>query len=276
MTTEIVSYRPTEAVVADLAAKYAKVVFDVTVPSGMNAAKLAYKDINTHSITLEAARVKEKAESLAYGRKVDSEAKRIADQLDALRLPIKAQIETETKRAEREAAEKAQAEIDRIAAEQAAFKAAEEKRMAEERAAIAKAQAELVATQKAAQDKIDAEAREARRKIEEEERASRLAREEADRIARQAREAEEAKAKKARDEEDARLKVERDKLEAERRAVEEAQRKEREAEEARQREIKRKEAEQADSKAMLLLFKQRFGHLPQYAAVIEAINEVLK
>ena len=70
MTTEIVSYSATEAAIADLTARYAMVVFDVKTASGMKEAKAAYKDINTHSITLEAARVKEKAESLArFGRR---------------------------------------------------------------------------------------------------------------------------------------------------------------------------------------------------------------
>ena len=69
----------------------------------------------------------------------------------------------------------------------------------------------------------------------------------------------------------------------EQREVEAAARKEREAaeakakalrdaEEAKQREIQRKEAEKADAAAMLALFKQRYGHLPQYAGVIAAIN----
>lgn len=287
MTTEIVAYQSTEAVVADLTARYAKVVFDVAKPDGMRDAKSAYKEINTHSITLEAARVKEKADSLTYGRKVDAEAKRIADKLDALRLPIKGMIETETKREEREREEKIRVETERVAAELAAAKAAEEKRMAAERAKIAGDLLALAQAQVAANAKIEAEARASREKIEAEQRAARLEREEADRVSRQVREAEEAKAKKLRDEEDARLKSERDKLEAERRAVEEAQRKEREAaeakakaereaEEAKQREIQRLANELNDGYEMLAAFVRRFGKREEFKAVTKAIGPYLK
>jgi hypothetical protein len=76
---------------------------------------------------------------------------------------------------------------------------------------------------------------------------------------------------------------ERDKIEAERRAVEEAQRKEREAaeakaraerevEEARQREIKRQQAELMDARALLASFRERFGHLAEFAGVVAAID----
>ena len=51
MTTEIASYKSTEAVISDLTARYAKVVFDVTKHEGMTDAKKAYKEINSHSIT---------------------------------------------------------------------------------------------------------------------------------------------------------------------------------------------------------------------------------
>ncbi len=130
MTTEIVAYSETKAALATLAQKYKDVVYDTSKPDQLNLAVAAYKDINAHSIILEKARVKEKADSLAYGKRVDSEAREISDQLDALRLPIKTMIETETKRAEREKAAKEQAE--REAAELAAREAreAEERKMA--------------------------------------------------------------------------------------------------------------------------------------------------
>lgn len=268
MNTEIAAYTPTKAALANLASRYKGLVFDVTTPKGMVEAKNAYKDINQHAITLEKARVAEKAASLAYSRFVDSEAKAIADQLDALRLPIKEQIDAEAKREERERQAAIKAEQDRILAEQAAAKAAEEKRMAEERAEIARQREALAAEQRARDEearqarlKIEAEQRAAREKIEAEERAARAAREEADRQAKVLREAEEAK-----------LKAERDKIEAERRAVEDAARKEREAREAIEREAKRKADELLGAAAMLKTFRERYGHLPQYAIVIDAIN----
>jgi membrane protein involved in colicin uptake len=276
MSKEIVSYNPTKAALADLTARYQGLVFDVRTPKGMVEAKAAYKEINSHSIALENARKKEKQESLEYGRFVDSEAKRINDQIEALRLPIKEQIETETKREERELAARVEAERLRILAEQQAAKEAEEKRMAEARAEIARQQAEIAKA-----------AAESRAKIEAEERAARMAREEADRAARLAREAEEAKAKAARDAEEARLRAERDRIDAERRAVEEAKRKEqaeaeakakaiRDAEEAKQRELQRKRAESLDGRALLTDFTHRFGSLPEFAAIAKKIYEFLE
>lgn len=283
MNKEIVSYNPTKAALADLTARYKGLVFDVTTTKGMSEAKAAYREINAHSIALENARKKEKQESLEYGRFVDSEAKRIDDQLEAIRLPIKVQIETETKRAEREEAARVEAERLRILAEQQAAKDAEEKRMAEARAEIAKAQAEL-AKAAAEQARIAAESR---AKIEAEERAARMKIEEEQRQERLARQAREEVERMKRQEEEARLKAERDKLEAERRAVEEAKRKEqaeaeakakaiRDAQEAEQREVRRKEAEKEDAKGMASLFRERYKHLPECAGVIAAINEYLK
>lgn len=279
MTTEIVAYSATEAAIADLTARYKDVVFDVTAPTGMVQAKAAYKDINTHSITLEAARVKEKADSLAYGRKVDSEAKRIADQLDALRLPIKTMIETETKREERERQAAIKAAEDRILAEQAAAKAAEEKRMAEQREEIARQQQELDRQQR---ERL-AEELAAKRKIEEEQRAARAKIEAEERAARQAREAEEAKAKAIRDAEEARLKAERDRIDAEARALAEAKRKEQEAIEAKEkakrdaeyeaeRQKRIRDNEIKDGWAVLARFVQVYGQLAEFKAVAEAIR----
>lgn len=283
MNQEIVSYNPTKAALADLTARYKGLVFDVTTAKGMSEAKAAYKEINTHSITLENARKKEKAASLEYGRFVDSEAKRIDDQIEALRVPIKEQIETETKREEREQAAKVEAERLRIIAEQQAAKDAEEKKMAEQRAEIAKAQAEL-AKAAAEQARIAAESR---AKIEAEERAARMKIEESQRQERLAAQAREEVARVKREAEEARLKAERDKLYAEQRAVEEAKRNEqaeaeakakaiRDAEEAKQREIRRQEAEKADAKGMAALFRDRYRHLPECAGVVSAINEYLK
>ena len=275
MNKEIVSYKPTEAAIADLTTRYKGVVFEVTVAQGMAEAKAAYKDINTHSIILEKAREKEKSESLAYGRFVDSEAKRIAEQLDALRLPIKFQIETETKREERERVAKVQAEIERLAAEDKARKDAEEAKLAAERAQIAKDRAEL-----------DRAAAESKAKIEREELAARMIREEADRAARLKIEHEERAARRVREAEEARITAERRKAEAERAAAEEATRKlrqakedklraEREAEEAKTREVERQKNELLDARAMLETFRKRFGHRKEFAGVVKAI-EALK
>lgn len=272
----IVSYTPTEAALVDLAAKYKNVVYDVTKPEGMAEAKAAYKEINSHSITLEKAREKEKAESLAYGRHVDAEAKRIAERLDALRLPIKTMIETETKRVEREREEAVRKEAERIAAEEKARKDAEEAKLAAERAELARRQAEM--------DKAEAEAR---RKIEDEQRAARLKIEEEARQARLAQQARDEVARVKAEQEAAALKAERDRIDADRREIEERKRKERDAEEARAkaikdaeeaaaRETKRKANELLDANEMLKAFCTRFGHLKQFSTVISAIEVALE
>lgn len=263
--TEIVSYNPIKAAIAELSFAYSGLVFDVSTPKGMADAKAAYKDINQYNIKLEALRTKEKAESLTYGRLVDSEARRISDQLDAIRLPIKEQIETETKREQREKEEAMRLAAERFKAEEQAKKDAEEARMAAERAELTKQR-----------EAIEAEHRAARLKIEEAERAASLAREEADRAARQAREAEEAK-----------LKAERDRIDAEARALAEAKRKEqevaeakaraeREAEEAEKRKILRQQAELQDGMEMLQTFVARFGSREEFAYVVDAINTYLR
>jgi fused signal recognition particle receptor len=290
---EVVAYNPVKAALADLEHKYKAVVFDVSTPAGMSTAKAAYKDINAYSIMLEAARVKEKADSLTYGRFVDSEAKRIADQLDALRLPIKNQID-EVAKAEQRAREAAIKEAqDRIIAEHDAAKAAEEKRMAEQRAEIARQQAEIARAQREAEE----EARTSRAKIEQEERAARLIREEADRAARREREAAEAEAKKVRDAEEARLKAERDRIDAEARALAEAKRQEQQriddaarkvreeaeakmraeqqAEADRQFEAERKRQFAADTEDFIRQLRRRIAGSPVHAGIAAAIDEYL-
>lgn len=258
---EIASYSPTLAALATLEKDYKGVVFDVTTTDGMKDAKQSYKDINTHSITLEAARVAEKAASLAYGKFVDSEAKRIAERLDALRLPIKAQIEVETKRVEREKEESDRLAAEKFNREQAELKATEEAKLAEQRAEIARQQKEMEDAARASRLKIEEEERAHRAKIEEEQRAARLIQEEQDRIARLAREAEEAK-----------LRAERERLAEEARIIAEAKRKEQEAEEAKQREIQRQQNELLDGNAMLTLFKTRYGSRQEFAGIMAAID----
>ena len=265
MSTKITEYSATEAVLADLAGRYKGVVWDVTVPAQMTDARKARAEIKGYRVSLEKKRVEIKGPALERCRLIDAEAKRITFELSALEDPIDSQIRAEENRkeAERLAAEKAEA--DRIAAEEAALKKAEEDRMAGERAEIARRQAELDKAERESRERIETEQREARRKIEEEERAARLKQEEADRAARVAREAEEA-----------RLKQERDRLDAEARAVEAEKRKVREAEEARVREEQRKEAEVLDARALLKTFRERFGHIAEFAGVVKEIEVLLK
>lgn len=261
MTTAIQEYSKTEAALADLSARYKGVVFDVTTTAGMNDAKESRRELKTYRIDLEKTRKDIKAPALLKCQQIDTEAKRITAELEALENPIDEQIKKEENRKEEERNAAAKAEQDRVRAAEQAIKDAEERKMAEARAEIARQQAEIAGAQKALRDKIEADERAARMRIEEEERKARLMREEADRAARIARETEEAT-----------LKVERDRVDAERRAIEDRQRKEREAEEAKQREIRRQEAELSDARGMLKLFRDRFGSLPEFAGIVSEID----
>jgi hypothetical protein len=268
MTTEIVEYSKTEAALSELASKYKGVIFDCSTREGLATAVKGRAELRSLRVALEKTRKEIKEPALRRTQLIDSEARRITAALEALEVPIDEQIkkeearkEFERTRAEREAKEKAEAE-------ERAKREAEERRLAEERAEIDRQRAELARAEAARQEaerqarlKIEEEQRAARLKIEEEERAARREREEADRQARIAREAEEA-----------RLKVEREKIEADRRAVEEQKRKEREAEEAREREIRRKLAEVSDAREMLIMFKERFGHIQQFEPIVKAID----
>lgn len=254
---EITVYAPIEAALADLATRYKGIVYDVTDPDGMAQAKAGYKDINQYSIALEKARKAEKEESLNYGRRVDAEAKRIAETLDGLRLPIKDLIETETKRAEREREEKVRIEMERLAAEEAAKKAAEEAKLRAERDELERRRAELEAAER--QSRLDREEAErvSRAKIEAEERAARLVREDADRKAREAMEEIERQA--------------RAKAEAERSAAEAKARERRELEEAEERARRRRiEQEWMEDHAFVRAIVERFDKRIEFSGIVKA------
>lgn len=265
MTSEIIEYTKTEAALADLSARFKGIIFQVVTPDGMADAKKSRAELRTYRLDLEKTRKDIKAPALLRCQQIDSEAKRITAALEALENPIDEQIKKEETRKEDEKNAAARAEQARIMAEQQAIKDAEEARMAAERAEIARQQAEIISAQKKAREQIEASERDARMRIEDDERKARLAREEADRTARKEREAEEVK-----------LKLERDRIDAERRAIEDAQRKEREAEEARQRDIQRKIANLSDATEMLKMFIARFGDLPEFNDVSNAIRMYLK
>jgi hypothetical protein len=119
----IAEYRPTEAVLADLRQKYESVVYDVTDNKTMAMAKAARKELRDVRVALEAERVRIKAPSLQRSRDIDSEAKRITAELEALEEPIDAQIKAEEGRKQREKEAAEQAERDRVAAINARFDA---------------------------------------------------------------------------------------------------------------------------------------------------------
>lgn len=98
MTTAIAEYSATDSALAELRTKYATVVYDVTTSKGMEQAKKARAELRDYRVTLEKTRVEIKAPALERCRQIDSEAKRITAELEALELPIDEQIKAEEQR----------------------------------------------------------------------------------------------------------------------------------------------------------------------------------
>lgn len=112
--TQIAVYKPIEAGILEFLAKHQNVVHDVTTTKGMDAARRDRAECRQLRVKLEEARVQEKAESLAYGRKVDAEATRIRGIVEPVEDRYDAQIKGEEARKEAEKAEKARLEAERI------------------------------------------------------------------------------------------------------------------------------------------------------------------
>lgn len=107
----IVEYSKTEAALADLRAKYAGVVFDLKTTKGDKEARAARLELVTLRTSLEKKREEFKAPALAFGNKIDAEAKRVKAEIVKLETFIDQQIKADE---DRRAAEKA--EKDRIEA----------------------------------------------------------------------------------------------------------------------------------------------------------------
>lgn len=99
---------------ASLEKQYKGVVYEVTKPEGMEAAKAARAAIREPRYNVEKIRKEAKAPILALGKKLDSEAARITAELVKLEDPIDQQIKHEEGRKDRERAEKIAAEERRV------------------------------------------------------------------------------------------------------------------------------------------------------------------
>lgn len=119
--TAIPEYTQTAAALAELSQRHKGVVYDVTQPKQMKLAKEARAEIRGYRTSLEKLRKEIKAPALERCRLIDSEAKRITEELVALEDPIDVQIK---------------AEEGRVEAERAAAALAEEERQNKHRAAI--------------------------------------------------------------------------------------------------------------------------------------------
>lgn len=114
--TPIAEYSETAAALGELRQRHQGVVFDVTKPKEMKAAKEARAELRTLRTGLEKKRVEIKAPALERCRLIDAEARRITAELVALEEPIDVQIKAEEARAESERLAKLEAERLRVEA----------------------------------------------------------------------------------------------------------------------------------------------------------------
>lgn len=112
--TVVSEYTPYAIELAEYKQRHKNVVYDVTVPKQMKAAKEARAEIRTTRTSLEKERVRIKAPALERCRQIDAEAKRLTEELVALEGPIDAQIKAEEGRVEAERLEKLLAEQKRV------------------------------------------------------------------------------------------------------------------------------------------------------------------
>lgn len=304
MTTQITEYSKTDAALAELSSRYSRAVFDVTTTKGMQDAKEARAELRGYRVDLEKVRVEIKSPALERCRLIDAEAKRITAALVDLENPIDATIKAEEERKTREAMEKVMAEQRRKDAILAKIEALRGKALAlagKHSAEIANAIEILEATEITAEEfaefhgealtakdaalsrirdllaaQIASELEAIRIRAEREElvklraEADTREREHRIRMAEEDRQAREGRAA-----EDARVATERAKVEAERRAMEAERLREQEAAESARREIARKENEVLDARALLTSFRSRFGHLPEFKGVVDAIDAAI-
>ena len=105
-----------DSVIAELTAKYEKVIFDVDTPDGMKAAKAARKEIRDPRYLIENMRKEGKAPILELGRNLDGRANGMKERLLNLETPIDETIKEEETRVERERQAKIEAELARVEA----------------------------------------------------------------------------------------------------------------------------------------------------------------
>lgn len=232
-STPIVEYSVSDAAIEQLRNRYTGLTIQNT--ADYERVRVGIGEVRDIRVQVEKTRVELKADALAYGRKVDTEAKRITGLLLEIEEPLKlekAKVDDEKARVKREKEEAEQRRIDeeirvKWEAEEAAAKAERDRIAAEQAQENARLQAErekleadrkaLEAEQLRQQAVIDEQNRIAQAKLDEE--AAKL-KAEREKLAREQFERE----AKGRAEADARAKVERE-------AAEKKAREEREAEE---------------------------------------------
>lgn len=257
VTVRPVEYLVTEDEIAATKARYA--ALDASTPAGYEEVRQAIATVRSTRVAIEKRRAELKAESLEYGRQVDSVAKRLTALVEEIEDPLVAKkkaIDDEKARikAEQEAAKLKELQ-DRLAAERAEAEAkqqaereAERKKLDEERAAIERERAELAELRRVA----DEEAAE-RRRVEE---------------ARQAKERERERLE--REAEAERLRIEREQLDRERRELD-AEKARKEAAEAALREAEEQRVAKARREAEIAALMPDAKKLNAYAAALLAV-----
>lgn len=299
-TKSIAKYSSIEAGLEDLKQRHLDVVVDVTTPQGMKTAKDGRAELRKVRLNLEEARKEEKADSLAYGRLVDSEANRIKAVIEPMEDAYDNAIKKEEQRiedeklakanAERDAAlekvrlereayeaklleenrkmkaaleaqaEKERLENERIKAEEDKKLAAEKEKFRQERELFEKEKADMAA----AKVKMEADKKAAQEKIDQEEkdRLAKIAKEDAEKKEKEAAAAKLAAEQKSKA--DAIAKAELEKEEAELRSKQAVI-----DEEARQ--IKLKKQLRLDGRSMLLVFKDNYGDQEEFKLITNEI-----
>ena len=150
----IVRYDVTDAAIAELAE--ANKDADASTPDGYRGVVQGIASTRALRVSVEATRKDLKKDALAYGRRVDGEAKRITAALLEIEQPLKelkAGVDDEKARVKREAAEaKLEAqrvELEAMKAERDAVIAAERKEIDEERARLAEERRQIEITREA-------------------------------------------------------------------------------------------------------------------------------
>lgn len=202
---QVVSYDVTDAVIAQTRARCAELSADT--PAGYEAVRIAVADLRGTRTAIERRRVELKTDALAYGRRVDGEAKRFTKLLLEIEEPLSQKkhdvdYEKSRLRLEAESAKQAALEAKIRAAREAEearladIRAVEEQRLTEERARLEAERAQLTEerrkadeTAQAERERVTAEAlaaqasqRAEREAIDADRRAVTAAREHADRI----------------------------------------------------------------------------------------------
>lgn len=111
----IVRYDRTAQALAELKARFTGAKFDCTTTKGDREARAARQELVQLRTSLDRKRAEFKAPALAFGKAIDSEAKRLTAEIEALEEPIDAQIKADEARREAEKQAKAEIEAKRMA-----------------------------------------------------------------------------------------------------------------------------------------------------------------